>query len=113
MTQLCLTAQENATDETPDHYTYRVESSDEDNEWIGLCPELPSLSWLDPDKARALAGFERLVQNVVGGRDPAAVALGRKGGLKGGKARAEKLTAELRSQIAREAAVSRWGDRPK
>jgi hypothetical protein len=45
-----------ATDDGPAEYTYRVEWSDDDNEWVGLCPELPSLSWLDPDKARALAG---------------------------------------------------------
>jgi hypothetical protein len=43
------------------------------------------------------------------GKDPAAVALGRKGGLKGGKARAEKLTADERSGIARKAAQARWG----
>lgn len=42
------------------------------------------------------------------GKDPAAVALGRKGGLKGGKARAEKLSAEQRSEIAKKAAQSRW-----
>jgi len=42
-------------------------------------------------------------------RDPAAVALGRKGGLKGGKARAAALTAEQRSEIARKAAQARWG----
>lgn len=42
------------------------------------------------------------------GKDPAAVALGRKGGLKGGKARAEKLTAKERSAIAKKAAESRW-----
>ena len=36
-------------------------------------------------------------------------ALGRKGGLKGGKARAEKLTPEQRKEIARKAAQSRWG----
>jgi len=42
------------------------------------------------------------------GKDPAAVALGRKGGLKGGKARAEKLTAKQRSEIARKAAQVRW-----
>lgn len=42
-------------------------------------------------------------------RDPAAVALGRKGGLKGGRARAAKLTPEQRSEIARRAAVARWG----
>lgn len=42
------------------------------------------------------------------GKDPAAVALGRKGGLKGGKARAEKLTAKQRSAIAKKAAKVRW-----
>ena len=42
------------------------------------------------------------------GKDPAAVALGRKGGLKGGNARAEKLTAEQRSEIAQIAANTRW-----
>ncbi len=44
-------------------------------------------------------------------RDPAAVALGRKGGVKGGRARADKLTAEQRSESARRAAMSRWGHR--
>jgi hypothetical protein len=43
------------------------------------------------------------------GKNPAAVALGRKGGLKGGKARAEKMTAEERSAGARRAAAARWG----
>ena len=42
------------------------------------------------------------------GKDPAAVALGRKGGLKGGAARAAKLTPEQRSEIARRAAQRRW-----
>lgn len=42
------------------------------------------------------------------GKDPAAVALGRKGGLKGGKARAAKMTAEERSEAARKAAQARW-----
>jgi hypothetical protein len=42
------------------------------------------------------------------GKDPAAVALGRKGGLKGGKARADKLSAKRRSAIAKKAAASRW-----
>jgi hypothetical protein len=45
------------------------------------------------------------------GKDPAAVALGRKGGLKGGKARAAKMTAEERSEAARRAAEARWADR--
>ena len=43
------------------------------------------------------------------GKNPHAVALGRLGGLKGGKARAEKLTAKKRSQIAKKAAKARWG----
>lgn len=42
-------------------------------------------------------------------RDPLAVELGRRGGLKGGKARAAKLTPEQRSEIARKAAAKRWG----
>jgi len=42
-------------------------------------------------------------------KNPAAVALGRLGGLKGGKARAEKLSAKKRKEIARKAARIRWG----
>jgi len=41
-------------------------------------------------------------------KNPAAVTLGRLGGQKGGKARAEKLTAKQRSEIARKAARARW-----
>jgi hypothetical protein len=47
------------------------------------------------------------------GKDPAAVSLGRRGGLKGGKARAAKLTPGERSAIARAAAEARWGTREK
>lgn len=42
------------------------------------------------------------------GKNPAAVELGRLGGLKGGRARAEKLTAARRSEIVRKAAQARW-----
>ena len=42
-------------------------------------------------------------------KNPAAVALGRLGGLKGGKARAEKLSTKKRSEIAKKAARARWG----
>ena len=42
------------------------------------------------------------------GKNPAAVALGRLGGLKGGKARAASLTKAKRTEIARKAALSRW-----
>ena len=43
------------------------------------------------------------------GKDPAAVALGRKGGLKGGHARAAKMTPEERKESAKKAAAARWG----
>lgn len=42
------------------------------------------------------------------GKNPAAVALGRLGGLKGGKARAAKLSPKKRSEIAKKAADKRW-----
>lgn len=42
------------------------------------------------------------------GKNPAAVALGRLGGLKGGKARAAKLSQKLRTAIAAKAAAARW-----
>ena len=41
-------------------------------------------------------------------KDPAAVSLGRRGGLKGGKARAHAMSPEQRSEIARKAAAARW-----
>jgi len=41
-------------------------------------------------------------------KNPAAVALGRLGGLKGGRARADKLTSNQRRQIAKKAAQARW-----
>jgi hypothetical protein len=42
------------------------------------------------------------------GKNPAAVALGRLGGLKGGKARAQSLSRKQRADIARRAATARW-----
>jgi hypothetical protein len=45
------------------------------------------------------------------GKDPAAVALGRKGGLKGGKARAKILSSKRLSKIAKDAAKARWNKR--
>jgi hypothetical protein len=44
-------------------------------------------------------------------RNPAAVALGKLGGAKGGKARAKALTAKQRSEIAKKAAAKRWSGR--
>lgn len=43
------------------------------------------------------------------GKDSAAAELGRRGGVKGGAARAQKLTAEQRREAARKAAAARWG----
>jgi len=45
------------------------------------------------------------------GKNPNAVALGRLGGLKGGKARTEKLLPEQRKEIARKGAKARWGNK--
>ena len=46
-------------------------------------------------------------------KDPAAVALGRKGGLKGGHARAAKMTPEERTESARKAVQARWAKAKK
>ncbi len=45
----------------------------------------------------------------VSTKNPAAVALGHLGGLKGGKARAKGMTKKARSEAARKAARARWG----
>jgi hypothetical protein len=55
-----------------------------------------------------MATGEAPPDTTMDGKDPAAMALGRKGGLKGGKARAEKLSAKRRKEIATKAAVARW-----
>jgi hypothetical protein len=46
------------------------------------------------------------------GKNPAAVALGRLGGLKGGQARAKSLSAKKRAAIAKKAAAARWNKKP-
>lgn len=48
-----------------DHYTYRVTWSEEDREYVGLCAEFPSLSWLESSPDRALSGIRKLVANCV------------------------------------------------
>ena len=67
----------------------------------------------------AVQAARRVVDIATGERprvDPkvskAAAALGRRGGLKGGKARAAALSPERRAEIAREAANKRWGKKP-
>jgi hypothetical protein len=49
------------------------------------------------------------LENPDAGKNPAAVALGKLGGAKGGKARAQKLSPTKRKQIAKKAARKRWG----
>ena len=48
-----------------DHNTYRVTWSAEDEEFLGLCAEFPSLSWLAETPDQALAGARQLVAQVV------------------------------------------------
>jgi predicted RNase H-like HicB family nuclease len=48
-----------------DRYAYRVIWSEEDQEHVGLCAELPSLSWLEKTSEKALDGIRRLVQRTV------------------------------------------------
>jgi hypothetical protein len=70
-------------------------------------------------RSKKPADLNRLAAAIVGdatdetepiddGKDPAAVALGRKGGQKGGKARAANMTSAERSEAARKAARARW-----
>ncbi|WP_119343097.1 type II toxin-antitoxin system HicB family antitoxin [Facilibium subflavum] len=48
-----------------DHYTYRVTWSAEDSEYVGLCAEFPSLSWLDKSPELALKGIREVVHSTL------------------------------------------------
>jgi predicted HicB family RNase H-like nuclease len=48
-----------------DRYTYRVTWSEDDNEYVGLCAEFPSLSWLAKTPGGALKGIRKLVEDVL------------------------------------------------
>ena len=75
--------------------------------WAFLCNTRPMPKRSSsPDPNVLAAAIVRAATN--GDKNPAAVALGRMGGLKGGKARAEKLSPKRRSEIARRAARMRW-----
>lgn len=63
------------------------------------------------ENAAAFAALQKLT-GATGGKNPAAVALGRMGGLKGGKARAASLSKAERSAIAKKAAQVRWKSKP-
>ena len=69
----------------------------------------------DPNQAAAWIVKAATSKNPpkIDGKNPAAVALGKLGGLKGGKARAMKLSKEQRKQIAQTAARARWSRRAK
>jgi hypothetical protein len=69
----------------------------------------------DPNQnAKAIVDFatgQRQPDPAVPAKDPAAVALGRKGGKIGGKRRAANMTPEERAASARKAALARWSNR--
>ena len=74
---------------------------------------MPKRSSSEPDINQLAAAIVAQTTNSevavnLDGKNPAAVALGRLGGLKGGKARAESLSAKQRKEIARKAAAKRW-----
>jgi predicted HicB family RNase H-like nuclease len=48
-----------------DKYTYRVTWSNDDAEYVGLCAEFPSLSWLADSPEAALKGIRRVVTGVL------------------------------------------------
>lgn len=48
-----------------DHYTYRVTWSADDDEYVGLCAEFPSLSWLAQTPEAALKGIRNVVADVI------------------------------------------------
>lgn len=71
-----------------------------------------------PKRSSKIRDINELASSIIkqatendDGKNPAAVALGRLGGLKGGKARAERLSSEKRKEIAKKAAQARWAAR--
>jgi predicted HicB family RNase H-like nuclease len=48
-----------------DRYTYRVTWSEEDQEYVGLCAEFQSLSWLEKTPEKALVGIRKLVKDCI------------------------------------------------
>lgn len=71
----------------------------------------PDLNTLAKSILDKVTGESEETPPPIQGKNEAAVALGKLGGLKGGKARAEALTPERRSEIAKKAAEKRWGKR--
>jgi predicted HicB family RNase H-like nuclease len=50
---------------TVDRYTYRITWSEEDGEFVGLCAEFPSLSWLGSTQEAALKGIRKVVRDAL------------------------------------------------
>jgi len=48
-----------------DHYTYRITWSEDDREYIGLCAEFPSLSWLADTPEATLKGILNVVSETI------------------------------------------------
>lgn len=48
-----------------DHYTYRITWSEDDKEYVGLCAEFPSLSWLAETPESAFKGIRNLIGEVI------------------------------------------------
>ncbi|MBW1649450.1 MAG: type II toxin-antitoxin system HicB family antitoxin [Deltaproteobacteria bacterium] len=48
-----------------DHWTYRITWSQEDNEYVGLCAEFPSISWLAKTQEEALKGIQNIVSDII------------------------------------------------
>ena len=48
-----------------DKYAYRVLWSEDDQEYVGLCSEFSSLSWLEPTQEKALKGIRKLVNECI------------------------------------------------
>lgn len=71
-------------------------------------PKLPDPNLTAFGIIQAISGEPVPVKPEDAGKDPAAVALGRKGGLKGGKARAASMTKKQRVASAKKAAAARW-----
>ena len=63
--------------------------------------------------AEATQESQEQLQALAKEKNPAAVALGRLGGLKGGPSRAKKLSSKRRKEIAKEAALKRWISKEK
>lgn len=74
-------------------------------------PSRPSMAVVTAPSQRALEGISNVVEfpTPVKVKNPAAVALGKLGGSKGGRIRAAKLSTERKKEIAQQAAKARWG----